>query len=401
MTQLTRCATLWTLIAVLVCALLAEVASATAGPPPEAIREAQELLARLGYAPGPADGVWGQNTVRAYRAFLRDEGRPDSTTLTRKALNVMRRLVERQSGGAVSRRGVSREQIGREVQVPTRRGTGPGQRFRDCPECPEMVVVPAGSFMMGSPATEENRKNNEGPVHRVRIGRPFAVGVHEVTRGEFTRFIQVTGRSMGNSCRVLDTSAENWAAERPGFSWRDPGYRQNNDHPVVCVSWYDAQAYVQWLSKATNHRYRLLSESEWEYVARAGTRTARYWGATESQQCSYANGADTSTKFDWRAGCNDGYARSSPVGKYQGNAYGLHDVLGNVWEWVQDCWTDSYAGVPNDGRAWESGRCTKRVHRGGSWGSFPGYVRAAARYGNSAELREYSLGFRVARTLSP
>ena len=273
-----------------------------------------------------------------------------------------------------------------------------GRRFRDCPDCPELVVVPSGSFMMGSPSHEQGPDEDEGPVHRVRIGEPFAVGVYEVTVSEFGRFAEGTGHSTGNSCWTYEGGE--WKS-REGFGWRDPGFRQAGSHPVVCVSWDDARAYATWLSRRTGERYRLLSESEWEYVARAGTRTARYWGEGESGQCGHANGADASTSFSWAIGCGDGHSHTAPVGSYGANAWGLHDVLGNVWEWTADCWNDSYAGAPSNGSAWESRNCSNRVLRGGSWLDVPGNLRSADRYGSVSGFRIGSIGFRVARTLTP
>ena len=273
----------------------------------------------------------------------------------------------------------------------------PGTKFRDCPECPGLVVVPPGSFMMGSPASEAGRLDDEGPVRRVTIAAPFAVGVHEVTRGEFARFVSATGRSMGDSCWTYEDGE--WEI-RSGRHWRSPGFRQGDDHPVVCVNWRDARAYVDWLSGETGQRYRLLSESEWEYAARSGTRTAWYWGESESGQCRYANGADASTDFDWRTGCDDGYSRTAPVGSFAANVFGLHDMSGNVWEWVEDCWNASYAGAPRDGSAWESGDCSARVLRGGSWNFIPGGLRSASRGGDGTGIRIDFLGFRVARTLA-
>ena len=294
-------------------------------------------------------------------------------------------------------RGVETVVLARAVggMFPVRPVIGParqvGERFRDCPTCPEMVVVPAGSYQMGSVDgvyLTWNHKSNAHPVHRVTIVQPLAVGVYEVTRGEFRRFVEATGYSMGKTC-----------------SWRDPGFPQTDQHPVVCVSWKDVQAYVRWLSQETGQAYRLLSEAEWEYVARAGTRTARYWGQGMSDQCRYANGVDAALlrsdagrkqlndehkEFaetmkqivkqarkgmenpgkirDWlyerqAVDCDDGYAWTSPVGVYGANAFGLHDVLGNVSEWVQDCWHTSYHGVSVDGRSWESGDCLESVKR--------------------------------------
>ena len=273
-----------------------------------------------------------------------------------------------------------------------------GRVFRDCPACPEMMVVPAGSYMMGSPPDEAGHFGYEDPVHRVTIGQKFAVGVYEVTRGEFARFVRQTNRAMGNTCWTYED--REWGT-RSGRTWRNPGFSQRDDHSVVCVSWQDAEAYVRWLSRETGERYRLLSESEWEYVARAGTRTSRYWGTSESGQCRHANGGDASTSFDWGISCNDGYARTSPVGSYTANGFGLYDVLGNVWEWTQDCWNASYRGAPNDGRAWERGDCGPRVVRGGAWSDIPGSLRSAVRYRLDAGDRSIVLGFRLARTLTP
>ena len=253
-----------------------------------------------------------------------------------------------------------------EAQRPVGAARQVGERFRDCDGtwCPEVVVVPGGSFEMGSPEGEAGREDDEGPVHRVRIEEPIAVGVTEVTRGEFGRFVRETGHSMGDGCWTYEDGE--WE-ERSGWSWRNPGYSQTDGHPMVCVNWEDARAYVKWLSRETGQGYRLLSEGEWEYVARGGTSTSRYWGAGESGQCRHANGADASAGLDWGVSCDDGHSRTSPVGSYTENGYGLYDVLGNVWEWVEDCWNADYTGAPSNGSAWESGDCTRRVLRGGSW----------------------------------
>ena len=274
----------------------------------------------------------------------------------------------------------------------------PGAVFRDCADCPEMVVVPAGSYMMGSPGSEAGRDDDEGPLHRVTISQPFAVGVYEVTRGEFGRFVGATGYSTGDRCWTVENGK---VGERSGRSWRNPGYRQGEREPVACVSWEDAQAYVLWLSKETGKRYRLLSEAEWEYVARGGTSTAQYWGASETGQCRYANGADAGTGVESAVSCRDGYARTAPVGQYEANGYGLYDVLGNVVEWTQDCWNANYEGAPSDGRAWESGECGGRALRGGSWINTPRFLRSAVRYKSTPGDRDDSYGFRVARTLTP
>ena len=268
-----------------------------------------------------------------------------------------------------------------------------GDVFRDCSHCPQMVVVPAGSFEMGSPASEEGRYDYEGPQHRVTIGSNFAVGVYEVTRGEFARFVSATERSTGDSCWMWEDGG--WE-ERSGRSWRSPGFSQEDSHPVVCVSWEDARAYAEWLSRETGEEYRLLSEAEWEYAARAGTATRYWWGdAIGSNRANCGNS------------CGDGYARTAPVGSFSANAFGLHDVHGNVWEWVEDCWHENYEGAPRDGSVWfgdQGGNCSPRVFRGGSWIDYPRYLRSAYRNWSDSGNRGYVLGFRLfrsVRTLAP
>ena len=244
------------------------------------------------------------------------------------------------------------------------KGVEIGQVFRDCPTCPQLVVVPAGSYMMGSPAHEEGRSDVEGPVHRVTIAEPFAVGVYEVTFGEWDAC------ASGGGCRNVLYDA-GWGRGR---------------RPVIHVSWQGARDYVEWLSWQTGKTYRLLSEAEWEYVARAGTQTSRYWGESEAGQCQHENGADQTLRrnnddVDWVsfATCDDGHSWTAPVGSYRANRFRLYDVLGNVFEWVQDCWNDSYVDAPSDGRVWESGDCSSRVVRGGTWERDPSVLRSAAR----------------------
>ena len=300
-----------------------------------------------------------------------------------------------------------------------------GQVFRDCDGCPEMVVAPAGSFMMGSPSSEKGRFDHEGPQHEVVIREPFAVGVYEVTRGEFARFVSVSGYPEGDSCWDYDFLHPFGGQPVSGRNWGNPGYGQTDGHPVVCVSGEDAKAYARWLSRETGKEYRLLSEAEWEYAARGGSVTARYWGEGEGGQCRHANGADREAK-DWAdreiggnwedsyrsllgrmASCNDGHSHTAPVGSYEANGFGLHDVLGNVWEWVEDCVNDGsdreadgYRGAPSDGSAWVSGDCSRRVLRGGSWILPPTLLRSAFRAGFSTRVRVFFVGFRVARTLA-
>ena len=276
-------------------------------------------------------------------------------------------------------------------------GQTPGERWRDCDECPEMITIPAGTFTMGSPVHEEGRYDREGPAHPVMIARPFAIGVYEVTRDEYSRFVLATNHSSSDqSCLVNE--GHHWE-ERAGRGWQDPNFHQSMRHPAVCISWDDATAYVSWLSGRTGVDYRLPSAAEWEYAARAGTSTPWYWGDNIEEQCRNANGADGATDFPWRTRCDDGYERTALVGLFQANAFGLYDMLGNAWEWVQDCFNWSYDGAPVTGSAWEYGDCSARVMRGASWANTPKYLRAAHRAGERATFRSDYTGFRVARTL--
>ena len=250
----------------------------------------------------------------------------------------------------------------------------PGSVFRDCRDRPEMVVVPSGSFMMGSPSSEEGRDDDEGPVHRVRIPRPFAVGKHEVTFAEWDACVR------GGGCGGYRPDDRGWGRGR---------------RPVIEVIWNDAKSYVRWLIGKTGKRYRLLSESEWEYAARAGTRTPFHTGRTIS-----TDQANYSGNYTYGSGRKGVYRKKTvPVGSFDANGFGLHDMHGNVWEWVEDCWNGSYAGAPSDGRAWESGSCGRRVSRGGSWYNSPWYLRSADRSRVDSGVRISYNGFRVARTL--
>jgi formylglycine-generating enzyme required for sulfatase activity len=289
----------------------------------------------------------------------------------------------------------------------------PGSRFRDCPTCPEMVVLPPGSFMMGVAAGEEAReelpdpqRGQAEPQRRVTIQKPFALARSHVTRGEYAAFMTDTGRPTPDGCREFKNNK--WVP-MPGKSWRSPGYEQTDNHPAVCVSWDDAKAYVQWLALKSGKAYRLPSEAEWEYAARAGTSTSRYWGDNPHESCQFANMMDrtrietlklkeTPGRF---AMCHDGYVHSAPSGSFRANGFGLHDMLGNAWQWVEDCWSRGYGGAPMDGSAVTQGECRARVARGGSWGSTPDFVRAAfrIRFEVGTSIHYHNTGFRVARTL--
>jgi len=266
-------------------------------------------------------------------------------------------------------------------------GLKPGDEFRDCADCPEMVVVPAGSFTMGSPASEKGRQDDEGPQRTVRIGSPFAVGKTEVTVAQYRAFVETTGRTTEGNCWADFDGDGSWS-QTPEANWQNAGFSQTVSHPVVCVSWEDAQAYVEWLSGQTGERYRLLSEAEWEYVARAGTMTRYAFGdqITKSQA--------QFSEEDW------GSAKQTvSVGSFPANAFGIHDMHGNVLEWTQDCYVDSYSGAPMDAAARVVNDCSLRVLRGGSWGLNPLVLRSAGRNWNDPTNRINYIGFRVARTL--
>lgn len=275
-----------------------------------------------------------------------------------------------------------------------------GKVFRDCPSCPEMVVIHAGGFDMGSPDSEGGRANDEGPVHRVKI-TTFALGKTEITRGQFAAFVKKTKYSTGDKCQTLEGGK---FVERSG-SWGNPGYSQDDQHPVACISWNDAKAYAEWLSRKTGKKYRLPTEAEWEYAERGNTGTARYWGDNPDAACAYANAADKTAQeqihgaTSWSVhNCADGFAYTAAVGRFKANAFGLRDMLGNVWEWTEDSYHDSYQDAPIDGSVWQ-GDSAKRVLRGGSWNDAPQNVRAAIRSSNKPALRFSTFGFRLARKL--
>lgn len=285
-----------------------------------------------------------------------------------------------------------------------------GTTFRECGDCPEMVVLPPASFVMGSPANEVGHDEDEGPQRMVTIAGPFAAGRHEVTRGQFAAFVAASGyQSQGGNCWYWNTDEGKYKNDDTSRSWRNPGFLQNDGHPVVCVSWTDAKAYADWLAIKTGKPYRLLSEAEWEYAARAGSGAARPWGDDPNQACRHANVGDLTRNRIVLPGkgmqyaavhdCDDGSAYTANVGSYQPNAFGLYDMIGNVWEWTADCWNPSYVAAPSDGSVWFTGDCALRVSRGASWSYYPRGARSAARSRGTTGYRISGLGFRLARTL--
>lgn len=270
----------------------------------------------------------------------------------------------------------------------------PGTVFKDCRNCPEMVVLPAGTYLMGAPSGEERRelvpsryRGRAHPQHEIALSKPFAVGRTEVTRSQFARFVAATGRRM-DGCWDLVNGLWIPLEDR---DWRTPGFPQSDRDPVVCVSWWDAVAYTDWLSEQTQQTYRLLSETEWEFAARAGTETARYWA--EEIGRGHAN----------CGGCGSAYdnVRTAPVASFGENPFGLSDMLGNAAEWVADCWVDDYRGRPSDESPWIIEQCELRVMRGGSYRSATSVLRAANRSRDLPTLRATTIGFRIARDINP
>ena len=237
----------------------------------------------------------------------------------------------------------------------------PGETFRDCADCTEMVVVPDGEFKMGS-----SDSVNEKPEHRVAIANPFAIGRREITFAEWDACVTAGG------CK---------------YEPSDRGWGRGN-RPVINLSWDDAKAFVAWISQKTGKKYRLPTEAEWEYAARAGTTSPFWWGP--------AVGAD-------HANCEDCSAKplrqSTPIGTFRPNGFGLYDTSGNAAEWVEDCWNENYRGAPTDGSAWTTGDCGQRVLRGGSFASKATFVRSPSRFRYDEDVRYYANGFRVARDL--
>jgi formylglycine-generating enzyme required for sulfatase activity len=281
--------------------------------------------------------------------------------------------------------------------APPRAGT----MLRDCPTCPQMTVLPTGNFQQGaddSPTTTTS--DFEKPRHAVVIAYTLAMANRDVTVGDFREFVAATQRDM-RGCDVYDGQ---WR-HKTKASWADPGFEQSDAHPVTCISWNDAVAYSEWLSAKTGHRYRLPSASEWEYAARAGGSAALPWGSEPSAACDNANVADQRAAHRYPGwdvfACDDGYVHTAPVSTYKPNAFGLDDMLGNVFQWTLDCWRADYTGAPNDGAASQDGDCTQRELRGGSWFSEPAYVRPAYRNHFAADYRTSSVGFRLVREDTP
>jgi formylglycine-generating enzyme required for sulfatase activity len=296
------------------------------------------------------------------------------------------------------------DENGTNPDAPTRQKVVPGAIIKDCAECPEMVLIQTEVFMMGSNAQEQATANSAGlgtqytapenPQHYVRLPT-FEAGRYSVTKGEFATFVRSSGyrteAERGDGCSVW--TGKEWKNDA-AYNWRKVVFPQGDDHPVVCVTWNDTQAYIQWLNRISGKNYRLFSEAEREYATRAGTQTAFWWG--DSITTSQAN-YDGNYSYN---GSPKGVFRLAtvPVNSFSANPFGLYNVHGNVWEWTQDCWHDNYVGAPTDGSAWTYG-CSGnwKVIRGGSGAYGPVYLRSAYRLKSRSDNRDIITGFRLAR----
>jgi formylglycine-generating enzyme required for sulfatase activity len=277
----------------------------------------------------------------------------------------------------------------------------PGTTFSDCPGCPVMVVVPPGEFTMGFEGGEPERY--EGPVREMRVARAFAAGKYEITNAQYRAFVDDTKRASTTGCYAY---SEGTYKPMPGKGWEDPGYGRPilDDEPVACVTWTDAHDYVAWLAKKTGKPYRLLSETEWEYAARAGRAGRFTWDDEPQRACAEANVFDESGARALAgtnipvAPCDDGFPGVAPVGRLAPNAFGLHDMIGNVWEWVEDCYTMPHeADAPRDGSPQVKNGCDRRGSRGGAWISSFDRQRPAFRGRDPEDRISNIFGFRVAR----
>lgn len=288
---------------------------------------------------------------------------------------------------------------------------GAAKIIRDCPTCPEMVVVPAGKFIMGTPGGSEEMDEDTGETYQlaVTIDKPFGLGKTEITTAQYGEFAREADYKPDPGCRLWN---DRWLNDPKG-DFRGAGQMRapKPNFPFVCVSWTDAKAYAAWLSKKTGKTYRLPSESEWEYAARGGTTSPRYFGMNSfegvsiSLACDHANVYDVTSQAKYPfpypyARCKDNYEDLAPAASFKPNAFGLYDMTGNVWEWVEDCYTGAYWGRPPNQAAWVwQGGCETRGLRGGSWISRPADARSAKRHSEPITTKTTYIGFRIARDL--
>ncbi|MBV7575529.1 formylglycine-generating enzyme family protein [Pseudomonas sp. PDM32] len=258
----------------------------------------------------------------------------------------------------------------------------PGKVFKDCRDCPEMVVLPAGTFTMGTPDDEVGREPDEGPMHEVTFDQPFAMSRYQITAGEWNQYMKETGITLPDG----DT--------RPGRACTNgkPSYPQGPRQPAVCMNFTEVSAYVAWLSMKTGQHYHIVSEAQREYAARGGSTGAFPFPFDPGTEYSIATHANT-------YGPTDGYSYSSPVGSYPANAFGLYDMHGNVYEWIADCYHPDYVGAPTDGSAWTEPDCDTLRIRGNDWGEAPVFSRSGNRNDIDPQTRGDWIGFRVVRSL--
>ena len=268
--------------------------------------------------------------------------------------------------------------------------------FKDCQVCPQMVRIPNGTFRMGSPASELGRDEDEGPIENVAVAA-FALGRNEVTFKQWREFERQSGYRTASGCLRWTGDGYELTAH---LGWRYPGFEQSDEHPVVCISWRDAQAYVQWLSAKVGQIYRLPTEAEWEYSARAGGRQAYPWYSSGPNICAHGNAADASLRqknTEWLTeNCSDDYPFTAPVGSFPPNNWGLYDMNGNVMEWVENCWSQQLQSQKSEQVPLN---CRSRVMRGGGWDLPNKFMRSAFRGKSNESNRGTALGLRVARSL--
>ena len=295
-----------------------------------------------------------------------------------------------------------------------------------------MVIIPAGSYIIGASDAEHRRENmysdgdtaggpseggttirltlaqvaaREQPQTAITIDQPFALGRYEVTVRQYAAFIETTRHDSADTCRVYNDDGSLFVTTA-GVTWRTPGFEQSDGSPAVCMSWHDAAAYAQWMADRTNQPYRLPTEAEWEYGARAGSASARHWGNDLDETCRFANvgDLDMAEKTGWRNRqftCRDGFAFTAPVGRYHPNEFGLYDMLGNVWEFIEDCWHHTHADRPTDASVWRGSACAKtRMTKGGSWSHYPWGIRSAVRNRAPVDASYNTTGLRLARDLN-
>ncbi len=388
----------------------------------ETERKRQEELRRIAEARQQAE--LKQQAEETVRRTEQQRLQAEQRVLGQIAAENSREVLLRIAAQDTARRGVVEKRLIElgYIKITTGEGDvwrkpGSGEAFRDCPTCPTLAAVPGGQFLMGSPAGEAGRQDDEddtpgpgGAQVSVTLPSPFAVGRYEVTRGQFAAFVTETGYSAPGPCYVRVDAFDPF----PDLNWRSPGFPQDDEHPVACISWLDARAYVAWLSRKTGYTYRLMTEAEWEFAARGAPKPVlqpRYpFGAADKDLCAFANAADQSaqrTYPGWQvARCNDGYDHTAPVGSFEPNAIGLHDMLGNLWEWTGDCYTDSLKGRGQPaqrpaGPQPETCNQALRILRGGSWSDPPDSLRSASRIAIPADKRIQIGGFRVLRSLDP